>query len=89
MKAFNPEDFHILIIDSTSDNDNLQPTIARLTETGYGISFVANEQEALEAIKQLQPDLILLNLAKQDANALEIGKTLHAHSECARIPKLF
>ncbi|AFY79623.1 MAG: diguanylate cyclase [Hydrococcus sp. C42_A2020_068] len=89
MKAFNPQDFHILIVDGTSDNDNLQPTIARLAATGYDISFVANEQEALEAIKQLQPDLILFNLTKQDANPLEIGKTLHAHSEYARIPKLF
>jgi diguanylate cyclase (GGDEF)-like protein len=89
MKGFNPQDFYLLIVDDTNDNDNLKPTIAMLEEAGYGISFVASERQTLETFKRFPIDLILLNLTKQDTNGLEIGKTLHAHSEYSQIPTIF
>jgi diguanylate cyclase (GGDEF)-like protein len=89
MKVFNPKDFHILLVNSTKDNERLAPAIATLEEAGYGMSFATGAEKTLESIKKFFPDLILLNLTEPNANSLQIGINLHDDSEYFLIPKIF
>lgn len=86
MKAFKPEDFHILIVNGMGNN--FKPTIATLEEAGYAIAISVGETQTLETVKLIQPELIILNLTTQKVNGLQIGLLLLEHPEYAQIPLL-
>ena len=51
---------HILIVDDIMKN--IQLLAATLDSAGYEVSFASNGQKALEAVDELIPDLILLDI---------------------------
>jgi diguanylate cyclase (GGDEF)-like protein len=84
MKAFNPKDFHILVVSNVGDNG--ESAIAILKEAGYAIATSVNELQTLEIVKIIQPDLIVLNTINQKVHSLKIGLSLHEHPEYTHIP---
>ena len=87
MAEFNPEQFLILAVDDV--NRNLQVIGEILDDTGYDTTFATSGQQALERIKTVQPDLILLDLMMPNMNGLQVCEQLKANSQYQEIPIIF
>ena len=57
-----------------------------LERAGYSVVVVGNGEDALEQIKTLRPDLVLLDLIMPKMNGFEVLKALQADSELTAIP---
>jgi len=67
---------HLLIVD---DEDNLRSMLgAALRHHGFEISSVADGRSALEAITELEPDLVLLDVMLPDLDGFEVCRRLRA-----------
>jgi response regulator RpfG family c-di-GMP phosphodiesterase len=80
-------DVNILVVDD--DERNLGVVGNMLMEKGYGISLVSNGQEALESIKNLTPNLILLDVMLPDLDGFQICKLLKEDEKTKDIPIIF
>jgi diguanylate cyclase (GGDEF)-like protein len=89
MKAFNPKNFQILIVDSTDENTRLRSTIATLIEAGYWLFYAHNEEQTLEAVRTLQPDLILINPMTCQIDRLKNDLTFQTYMVSSQIPIIF
>jgi len=87
MNNFQPKDFIILVVDDVQEN--LQLLISMLNKKGYRISFANSGKQALERIKNIKPDLILLDLMMPELNGIEVCKRLKANQETREIPIIF
>lgn len=76
----------ILIIDD--DYINIE-TLNKLLEETYEILFATNGLNALELIKKLTPDLILLDIVLPEMNGFEICNRLKSNAKTMNIPVLF
>ncbi len=86
-ETFKPENFYILAVDDISTNLKLLRVI--LEPVGYNLSFAKGGNEALERVKTVKPDLILLDLMMPDMNGLEVCKQLKTDPKYADIPIIF
>lgn len=87
MKPFHPEEFLILIVDDIPQN--LQVIGDILEDVGYETTFATGGKQALERVKNAQPDLILLDLMMPQMNGLQVCEHLQAEPKLAEIPIIF
>ncbi len=58
-------------------------------ETPYTVALVTSGEEALQLLKDLKPDLLLLDYQLPGMNGLELYDTLRTNKDAAEIPVLF
>lgn len=87
MTFFNPKEFVILIVD---DNKlNLRFLVDTLGSHGYQISFATNGIQALERLKKVKIDLILLDLMMPEMDGFEVIQYLKCDPTTIDIPVIF
>src|SRR5262249_42845501 len=77
----------ILIVDDTPAN--IQVLSATLKDQGYQISVATNGRQALEAVKRVRPDLILLDVMMPEMDGFETCRQLKAVEQWREIPVIF
>jgi len=77
----------ILVVDDTSENLKLLKEI--LTSQGYKVRPASNGEDALEAVNQRKPDLILLDIKMPGMDGYEVCRQLKAVPETHDIPIIF
>ena len=75
----------LLLVD---DEDNLRSMLeAALRHSGFDVHPVANGRDALEAVPEVQPDLIVLDVMLPDLDGFDVCKRLRSSGD--RTPVLF
>jgi two-component system, OmpR family, phosphate regulon response regulator PhoB len=74
----------ILVVDD--EPDLLELVRFNLSEGGYRIECVTSGATALDRIRKLQPDLVLLDLMLPDMSGIEVCRQLRADPEVAATP---
>ena len=74
----------ILILDD--DEIFLEELQETLVLSGYNAVAVASGEEALNAIRVMHPDVILLDLRMDGLNGFDVAKELHNYPKTSRIP---
>ncbi|MCK5077727.1 MAG: response regulator, partial [Calditrichia bacterium] len=77
----------ILIVDDV--NENLQVLGNILNKNDYRISFATNGKEALNMLKKIEPDLILLDIMMPGLDGFETCKQIKANDKTKDIPVIF
>lgn len=77
----------ILVVDDTPDN--LRLLSAMLTEHGYKIRKASNGRQAIQAVQQALPDLILLDIGMSDLDGYEVCRRLKASPDTCKVPIIF
>lgn len=77
---------HILVVDDIPDNLFLIKTI--LEDEGYVITLVENGMEALTAVHQSPPDLVLLDVMMPDLDGYEVTRRIRNNTNLPYIPIL-
>lgn len=77
----------IIIVDDTPES--LEMLSQLLMIKGYNIHPVTSGQEALPAIHDMQPDLVLLDIMMPDMNGFEVCRHLKADAQTRDIPVIF
>jgi len=77
----------ILVVDDNPQNLQLMGSI--IYEKGYNVSASSSGEQALQAISQQAPDLILLDIKMPGMNGFEVCKTLKANPATKDIPIIF
>ena len=77
----------ILIVDDTPDN--IQTLAATLRTKAYQISVATNGRQALEVVKKVRPDLILLDVMMPELDGFETCRQLKTLEGCEQIPVIF
>lgn len=85
-KEVNPLDFLILVVDDSKQNVVLLSHV--LEEEGFRVEKSYDGDEALEKIKQIKPDIILLDIMMPKMSGIEVGQALR-RSEYEDIPIIF
>jgi DNA-binding response OmpR family regulator len=75
---------HILIVD---DNKDLLTMLTAMLKTkGYSISVSETAEGIVSTIKEIRPDIILMDMLLSGADGREICKEIKADNEIASIP---
>jgi signal transduction histidine kinase len=82
----NPLDFLILVVDDSKPNVILLSHV--LEKEGFRVEKSYDGDEALKKIKEVNPDIILLDIMMPKMSGLEVGKALRV-SEFEDIPIIF
>jgi CheY-like chemotaxis protein len=77
----------ILIVDDTVKNIQVLGTI--LKQEGYQLNVAQNGKQALDVVKKVKPDLILLDVMMPEMDGFEACIHLKADPETADIPVIF
>lgn len=77
----------ILIVDDLIDN--IQVLALFLETHGYSVSYALNAQEALQRLKAIQVDLILLDLFMPEINGLDLCEQIKSNPHYQDIPIIF
>lgn len=77
---------HILVVDDIPDNLFLIKTI--LEDEGYVITLVENGMDALAAVHQSPPDLVLLDVMMPDLDGYEVTRRIRSNTQLPYIPIL-
>lgn len=83
----NPAEFKLLVVDDVQTNVLLLKAL--LGKEGYGILVVNNGQEALEVIRNENPDLILLDVMMPGMDGFEVAERLKSEEFRCEIPIIF
>ena len=73
----------ILIVDDIATNIDL---LEQILDEVHEISVASSGEEALESIRNLRPDLILMDIALQGISGLEATRAIKASPNLANIP---
>ncbi len=74
----------ILVVD---DEPNIQKMLKTLLEINdYSVETVSNGKEALEVVKGISPDLVLLDLVMPKVDGYEVLENLKSNSATRQIP---
>ena len=84
---FNSEDTVILIVDDLKQNLKLLNII--LENNHYQTSLALSGRDAIERLKVLTPDLILLDLMMPDMSGLEVCQMIKTDQQYQQIPIIF
>ena len=74
----------VLVVDD--EPDTVELVEYKLKEAGFKVATAADGDEALKKAKQLQPDLIILDLMLPEVDGLEICKILRRDTATAETP---
>jgi len=74
----------ILLIEDVEDSANIVRKV--LVANGYEFSWARNAREGLQLAKELQPDLILLDLGLPDMDGQTISFYLREESSLSKVP---
>lgn len=83
----NPAEFKLLVVDHVQTNVLLLKAL--LSKDGYGILVANNGQEALEVIRNENPDLILLDVMMPGMDGFEVAERLKSEEYRCEIPIIF
>ena len=83
----NPSEFKLLVVDDVQTNVLLLKAL--LGKEGYGILVANNGQEALEVIRNENPDLILLDVMMPGMDGFEVAERLKSEEFRCEIPIIF
>ena len=83
----NPAEFKLLVVDDVQINVLLLKAL--LGKEGYGILVANNGQEALEVIRNENPDLILLDVMMPGMDGFEVAERLKSEEFRCEIPIIF
>ena len=83
----NPAEFKLLVVDDVQTNVLLLKAL--LGKEGYGILVANNGQEALEVIRNENPDLILLDVMMPVMDGFEVAERLKSEEFRCEIPIIF
>ena len=83
----NPAEFKLLVVDDVQTNVLLLKAL--LGKEGYGILVANNGQEALEVIRNENPDLILLDVMMPGMDGCEVAERLKSEEFRCEIPIIF
>ena len=83
----NPAEFKLLVVDDVQTNVLLLKAL--LGKAGYGILVANNGQEALEVIRNENPDLILLDVMMPGMDGFEVAERLKSEEFRCEIPIIF
>ena len=83
----NPAEFKLLVVDDVQTNVLLLKAL--LGKEGYGIVVANNGQEALEVIRNENPDLILLDVMMPGMDGFEVAERLKSEEFRCEIPIIF
>lgn len=83
----NPAEFKLLVVDDVQANVLLLKAL--LGKEGYGILVANNGQEALEVIRNENPDLILLDVMMPGMDGFEVAERLKSEEFRCEIPIIF
>ncbi len=70
----------ILVVDDEPDNFDVIETL--LFREGYDLNYASNGHRAIERLKTIQPDVILLDVMMPDLDGIEVCKRIKANSQC-------
>lgn len=87
MKDLNPQDHVILLIDDELQNIHLITHL--LSQAGYRVSALTQTDKLWNALPQIQPSLILLDVVMPQISGYELCRQLKEKSEYADIPIVF
>ncbi|MBI4051113.1 MAG: response regulator [Elusimicrobia bacterium] len=59
-----------------------------LTEKGYKVTSACNGKEGIQKVRELRPDIIVLDVMMPEASGLEVVRTLQSESSLRSIPIL-
>ena len=77
----------VLIVDDTVDNLRLLAEV--LGEQGYEVRPVTSGRQALQAVEQDPPDLILLDINMPEMDGYEVCRRLRLNERCRDLPVIF
>ena len=77
----------VLIVDDTLENLRLLADL--LGEQGYEVRPVTNGRQALQAVEQDPPDLILLDINMPEMDGYEVCRRLRLNERCRDLPVIF
>ena len=83
----NPAEFKLLVVDDVQTNVLLLKAL--FGKEGYGILVANNGQEALEVIRNENPDLILLDVMMPGMDGFEVAERLKSEEYRCEIPIIF
>jgi DNA-binding response OmpR family regulator len=84
MKKMSDKGAHVLVIDDNQDILLMLKTM--LTIKGYRVSVRENIKELQSSIKELKPDVILMDMLLSGADGREVCKELRKNAAFAHIP---
>lgn len=87
MESFEPKKFLILVVDDVGKN--LQLALSVLDQAGYDTTFATSGYQALERIRRVKPDLLLLDLMMPGMNGFEVCQHLQANPAYRDLPVIF
>jgi CheY-like chemotaxis protein/HPt (histidine-containing phosphotransfer) domain-containing protein len=87
MKTYNPKNFIVLVVDDITEN--LQVLISILKKHQYKINFANSGNQAINRIKNVKPDLILLDLMMPDMDGFQVCEYLKSEENYRDIPIIF
>ncbi|WP_066382865.1 MULTISPECIES: diguanylate cyclase [unclassified Anabaena] len=85
--SFIPENFLILVVDDIAQN--LKVVGSMLNDIGYNTTFAVSGQQALERLKNITPDLILLDMMMPDMDGLQVCQAIKEDQNYQEIPIIF
>lgn len=77
----------ILIVDDNTDN--LQLAASFLVSNNYDVAVAGNSPEALEVLKEIKPDLILLDVMMPEINGFQLCTLIKGSNDTKNIPVIF
>lgn len=77
----------VLVVDDTIDNLRLLSDL--LGQYGYEVRAVTSGRQALQAVEQDPPDLILLDITMPDMDGFEVCQRLRASARSRDVPVIF
>ena len=83
----NPEDYLILIVDDTEANVKLLSHVLR--QIGLKPIAAFNGKDAVELVKERQPDLVLLDILMPDMTGYEVCSIMNNDEDLKDIPVIF
>lgn len=87
METDNQQRFDIVVVDDMPEN--LKILVSILKEQGYKVRPLPSGQAALKAIRNLPPDLILLDIMMPDMDGYEVCQQLKNDTSLKNIPVIF
>jgi signal transduction histidine kinase len=77
----------VLVVDDIAENQQVVGVI--LDQDGYDAAFASDGQEALDLLKVLQPDIILLDISMPGMDGFEVCRRIKSNPATAFIPVIF
>lgn len=81
--------YKVLIVDDNINNSRLIEGILQVDEREFECFFAENGAEALEKAKNLNPDLILMDLLMPEVDGIEALRMIQKNNDLREIPVIF